>query len=92
MSNSTDVSDLLDTLATILLRCWIFGFLLLLFWAGVFLLAGNVIYDLHGNMFGLSQHDLNVIYYGGMVFVKLCVILFFFFPWLAIRLVWRKRK
>jgi len=92
MSNSTDVSDLLDTLATILLRCWIFGFLLLLFWAGVFLLAGNVIYDLHGNMFGLSQHDLNVIYYCGMVFVKLCVILFFFFPWLAIRLVWRKRK
>ena len=54
MSNSTDVNGLLDAVAKILLRCWIFGFLLLLFWVGVFLLAGNVIYDLHGGMFGLS--------------------------------------
>jgi len=32
-----------------------------------------------------------VIHYCGMAFVKLSVTLFFFFPWLAIRLVLRKR-
>jgi len=92
MSNSSEIDERLDTVAKILLRCWIFGFLLLFIWAGMFLLAGGVIYDLHGKMFDLSPHDLNVIHYCGMAFVKLCVILFLFFPWVAIRLVLRKRK
>ena len=75
-----------------LLRCWIFGFLLLLFWAGVFLLASNVIFSLHGGVFELSPRNLSMIHYSGMGFVELCVILFFFFPWAAIRLVLRKGK
>jgi len=43
-------------------------------------------------VFGLSGHDLNVIHYCGMAFVKLSVILFFLFPWLAIRTVLRNVK
>jgi hypothetical protein len=35
----------------------------------------------------LSQHELSIIHYSGMAFVKLVVICFFFFPWLAIRFV-----
>ena len=92
MSTPNQTNEFFDTLAKILLRCWIFGFFLLLIWAGVFLLAGDVIHDLHGSMFGLSPHELNVIHYSGIAFVKLCVILFFFFPWAAIRLVLRKAK
>ena len=42
-------------------------------------------------MFGLSLNELSLIHYSGMAFVKLSVILFFLFPWLAIRLVLRKR-
>ena len=84
--------DLLEAVAQVLLRCWIFGFLLLLFWAVVFLVASDVIYSLHGGMFDLSPHDLSVIHYSGMAFVKLCVFLFFLFPWIAIRLVLRKGK
>jgi len=88
MTDST--RDFFDTIAKILLRCWIFGFLLLLIWFGFFVLAGGVVYDLHGSMFHLTPHELNVIHYSGMAFVKLYVILFFFFPWAAIRLVLRK--
>jgi len=92
-TNMTDSThDFFVILAKILLRCWIFGLLLLVFWAGVFLLASEAIHNLHGPMFGLSPHDLNLIYYSCMAFVKLVVILFFFFPWLAIRLVLRKTK
>ena len=87
---SAQVSQTLDLAAKILLRCWICGVLLLLIWVGVFLLAGDLIYILHGNMFGLSFHELRIIHYSGMAFVKVCVILFFFFPWLAIRLVLHK--
>jgi len=79
--------ELFDSLAQVLLYCWGFGLLLLVFWTGVFLLARKVIVRLHGSMFGLSEHDLSVIHYCGIAFVKLCVILFFFFPWAAIQLL-----
>ena len=42
-------------------------------WFGVFMLAPSVIYSLHGSMFGLSPHELNVIHYCGMGFIKLVV-------------------
>ncbi|MHB0958274.1 MAG: DUF6868 family protein [Pirellulaceae bacterium] len=87
---SFHLTESLDVIAKVLLRCWLLGMLLLLIWYGVFLLVPNVIYSLHGSMFDLSPHELNIIHYSGMAFVKLVVILFFFFPWLAIRLVLRK--
>ncbi len=90
MTDST--RDFFDTLGKILLRCWIFGFLLLLVWFGIYMLAGGVIYRMHGSMFDLGKHDLDVIHYCGMGFVKLVVILFFLFPWAAIRLELRRAK
>jgi len=45
-----------------------------------------------GNMFNLEQHEIDLIHYCGMGFVKSCVLLFFLFPWVAIRLVLRQRK
>jgi hypothetical protein len=89
---STQITEWLDVVAKILLRCWILGLVLLMVWFGMFMLAGNVIYNLHGGLFGLSPHELGIIHYSGMAFVKLVVICFFFFPWAAIRLVLRKAK
>jgi hypothetical protein len=87
---STQITEWLEAVAKVLLRCWLFGFLLLLMWFGLFMLAPNVIFGLHGGMFGLSPHELNIIHYSGMAFLKLMVICFFFFPWAAIKLVLRK--
>lgn len=85
---STQVTEWLEVAARILLRCWVFGFVLLFIWFGAFM--SGAVYSLHGPMMDLSKHDLNVIHYSGMAFLKLVVICFFFFPWLAIRLVLRK--
>jgi hypothetical protein len=79
--------ELFEAIAQVLLYCWIFGFVFLLFWFGMSRLAGRFIQRLHGGMFGLSAHELDVIFYCGMGLLKLLVIQFFFFPWLAIRLV-----
>jgi len=87
---TTQTTEFFDTLAEILLRCWIFGFLLLLFWFGAVMLAGNFVYSVHASMFGLSWDELDLIHYCGMGFLKLFVGVFFFFPWLSIRLVLRK--
>ena len=89
---SKQITEWLEVVAKILLRCWIFGLLLNLTWFAVFMLAGNVIYDLHGSMFGLSPHELNLINYCGMGLTKFAVGVFFFIPWVSIRLVLRKAK
>ena len=52
----------------------------------------GAVHTLHGPLMDLSAHDLNVIHYSGMAFLKLVVICLFFFPWLAIKLVLRKRS
>lgn len=87
---STNNSESLNVVAKILLRCWILGFVLLAIWFGMFMIVPNVIYGVHGSMFGLSPHELNIIHYSGMALVKLIVICFFFIPWAAIQLVLRK--
>jgi hypothetical protein len=82
--------DFFETLARVLLRCWIIGFLLLFFSFAMFMLTGDFIDQIHGNMFGLSAHELDLIIYCGLGMFKLFVFIFFLFPWLAIRMVLRK--
>lgn len=88
MTEST--REFFDTLAKVLIRCWILGVLLLLFTFGMFLMARDVIADVHGRMFGLTAHEIDVIFYCWMGLLKLFVNLLFLFPWIAIRWVLRK--
>ena len=85
MSDST--KELLETTKDVLLRCWMFGFVLLVISLGATLLTGNLIHDLHGSMFGLTNHELDLIFYCLMGILKLIVIACFFIPWLSIKLV-----
>lgn len=91
MTESKNVNELLDTLAKILLRCFVLGYILLLIWFGAYVFGGDLIYGVHGKLFGLTQHEVNIIHYCGMAFVKCTALLFFLFPYIAVRLVMRKR-
>ena len=79
--------DFFDTLNKVLLRCWILGFVLLFVWLGAFL--SGAVHKLHGPLMGLSKNELDMIHYCGMAFLKLLVLVFFFIPWLSIKLVLR---
>ncbi|TVP98210.1 MAG: hypothetical protein EA381_12920 [Planctomycetaceae bacterium] len=79
--------ELFEVFSNALFYCWIFGFLLILAWVGIFKFSRSFIQRFHGGMFSLSDHELDVISYCGMGLLKLAVILFFFFPWLAIRIM-----
>lgn len=81
-----------ETLDEILLRCWIFGAVLLILWFVAALSMGNTIHKFHGPMFGITRHELDVIFYAIMGLLKLFVSVFFFIPWLSIRLVLNKAK
>jgi hypothetical protein len=92
MSDSKETNEFFDTLAKVLLRCWVLGFVLLFISVGVVLLAGDSVHRLHADMFGLSKHELELVLYCVIALLKLLVLVFFFIPWLAIRLVLRGRK
>ncbi len=82
--------NIFDMIANILLRCWVFSFVLLALWLGAALLMGDFIEKLHGPMFGITSHELDIIFYCGLGILKLFVLVFFFIPWLSIRLVLQK--
>jgi len=56
------------------------------------LIGGSAGYSLHSQWFELSRHDYDVLNYFGIAFTKICAIIFFLFPYIAIRLVLRGMK
>lgn len=90
MSESNNVNELFGTLAKILLRCFVLGYVLLLIWFVVSLVATGMIYGI-GKLYGLTPHEVDLVNYCGMAVVKSIVLLFFLIPYIAIRLVLRKR-
>ena len=56
------------------------------------MIGGSAGYSLHSQWFELSRHDYDVLNYFGIAFTKICAIIFFLFPYIAIRLVLRGMK
>jgi hypothetical protein len=83
----------LESLAAILIRCFLLAVAFLLLWFFFYVLGGREwSYTLIPHWSSLTRHDYDLLNYGAMAFVKMCAILFFLFPYLAIRLVLRKKK
>jgi len=91
MSNH-EYSDLLEIVDGVLIRCFLYSFAMLLFSFVFYLIGADVVYNIHSRWFLLSRHDFDLIYYASLAFMKACAILFFLFPWIAIRLMLRKSR
>jgi len=92
MSESTNVDDLLDAIAKVLIRCFGFGILLLALSFGVILLAKEQIYEIHGQWYDLTPNQFDLVFYSVLATAKTCVFLFFLVPYVSIRLVLSKRR
>lgn len=77
--------DWMQALEGVLFRSWLIsmGFLLLTFF--IHQLFAKQIHELHGAMFGITGHEIDLIIYCLMGLLKLAVLVLFFIPWLAIR-------
>jgi hypothetical protein len=84
----------MENLAGIFIRCFFFSVALLLVSMIFYALAGNWSYYMSSNWYKieLSKHEYDLIFYCGLAFVKICAIIFFLFPYVAIKLVVRKNK
>lgn len=91
MCNS-NVSEMLEVISRVLIRCVVMGVMALLFWGGVLLVSGDFIYGIHSRFVPMSRGQFNVVHYAGMLATKAAVSLLFLFPYIALRLVIAKRN
>ena len=92
MNNSSTIDEVLEVIAQILIRCTVVGIIVLLIWWGALELAGDLAYSIHAKVAPMSRQQFDIIHYVGMLSTKTAVSLLFFFPYIAIRLVIKKRK
>ncbi len=86
------VDEVLEVISQILIRCTIMGFVVLLYWWGALELGGDLAYSVHSKIAPMSRAQFDILHYVGMLMTKTAVVLLFFFPYIAIRLVIKKRK
>jgi nitrate reductase gamma subunit len=91
MYNSNNTNEILEVIGQVLIRCFVMGVLVLLFWFGALTLAGDLAYSVHANFVPITQQQFYVIHYVGGLMTKAAVFFLFLFPYIAIRLVIRKR-
>ena len=82
----------LDAVAGVFLRCFVLAVCLLLFSFVFYLLAADWAYSMHSRWFGISRHDFDLMYYYVMAFFKMASFLFFLIPFVAIKLILRKKQ
>lgn len=83
---------LLENLAGIFIRCFFISYALLLIWFIFYWVGGDWGYNLNSQWFKVSKHEYDLVCYYGIAFMKICVLTFFLFPYIAIKLVLRKNK
>ena len=76
-----------EIIRDVLAWCAIINVGLLLLWLLFFTLAHDLVYRAHGKWFKLSVERFDAIHYAGMVFFKICIILFNIVPYFALRIV-----
>lgn len=90
--NMKTIDEVLEVISQILIRCTIIGFVMLFYWWGALELCGDFVYCVHSKMAPMSRTQFEIIHYVGILTVKTAVLMLFFFPYIAIRFVIRKRK
>ena len=81
----------LRTVAAIFLRSFLFGLAFLLLWVLLYLIAPGWMFEMNARWFDISRRDFDLINYYGIGFLKITILLFFLFPYLAIRSILRKK-
>jgi hypothetical protein len=83
----------MENLAGIFIRCFFLSFALMLISVICFRLTGNLGYNVGSIPIqtGLNLHEYAMIFCFGMAFIKPCAIIFFLFPYIAIKLVLHNR-
>ena len=92
MSNSSNADEMLEVTSQVLIRCVVMGIVSLFIWWGALAFMGDLAYSVHSKFIPITRPQFDVMHYAGMLTTKAVVSLLFLFPYIAIRLVIRKRR
>ncbi|MGD9036431.1 MAG: hypothetical protein PVF10_07740 [Syntrophobacterales bacterium] len=92
MHDSNNANEMLEVTGKVLIRCFVMGLFVLFFWLGALMLAGDLAYSVHARIVPITREQFYVINYVGELMTKATVFILFLFPYIAIRLVIRKRS
>ncbi len=89
---SEDMIRTLDVIASILLRCFVITLGASLFtWFVVFML-GDVIHSIYSQLMEISRKEFDLFFLYSMTFIKAVNMLFFLFPFIAIKTYLRGKR
>lgn len=91
MCNSDSTNEMLEVIGQVLIRCLVAGILVLFLWWGALALMGDLAYSVHSKFTPISRQQFDYIHYAGMLMTKTAISVLFLLPYIAIRLVIRKR-
>lgn len=92
MNEVKDVDNLLEAIGGILIRCFVMGIALMIIWLGFLVFAGEFTYKVHSWFIPISRQQFDCIHYGAIAITKGCIFLYFLLPYIAIRLVLKRRQ
>jgi len=90
MNISGDLNHVLDATAKILIRCVLMNLVVIVLWWCFFMISRG--HGLQTLIFNLTPHEVALVTHCGIAFVKLCNIMFFLVPYIAIRWVLKVRE
>jgi hypothetical protein len=84
-SLSDETVKTLDVIAAILIRCFFITVGAMLFTWVVWLVLGDVVHSIHGQMLEITRREFDLFFLYTMTFMKGLNVLFFLFPFIAIK-------
>lgn len=92
MEQSASIKAFFECTARVLIWSFLMGVALLMIWFLFFAFGVEWVYSVQSRWFDMGKSSFYIINYCGMGLLKLSLIVFFLFPYLAIRIALRKSK
>lgn len=89
MNDQTSHRECLETIAQLLIRCFLGGVIFLLIWFAAFVFAENWMYLVHTRWFNITHEHFALVHYCGMAATKIVITVGFLIPYICLRMVLR---
>ncbi|MFH2138077.1 MAG: DUF6868 family protein [Candidatus Omnitrophota bacterium] len=84
--------ECLEKKAGVLGWCFVLSMVLVFWWFIMMVFAGDFIYGMHSKFFAMSRETFNAIHYSGIAILKTMIFILFLVPYIAIKIVLKKKK
>ena len=91
MSEQNSMENMLDTIAKVLIKCFVIGIVFLSIWVVIVMVVPDWAWQMHGKFFDLSGEQVVLVHYAGLLIAKVAIIGLFLFPYLGIKLALRNK-